>query len=38
MVQDIDGKNLNLSAYKGKVVLIVNVASQVHAQLLLLLF
>jgi glutathione peroxidase len=27
-IQDIDGRNLNLSKYKGKVVLVVNVASQ----------
>jgi glutathione peroxidase len=27
-VKDIDGKNVNLSRYKGKVVLIVNTASQ----------
>jgi hypothetical protein len=26
--QDIEGKNINLSSYKGKVVLVVNVASE----------
>lgn len=27
-VKDIDGKNIDLSKYRGKVILVVNVASQ----------
>jgi Glutathione peroxidase len=28
LLQDIDGKNIDLSSYKGKVLLVVNVASE----------
>ena len=34
-VKDIDGKDIDLSQYKGKVVLVVNVASQCGEPILL---
>ena len=34
LMQDIDGKDVSLSKFKGKVLLIVNVASKWYARLI----